>query len=198
MKDITLDRELDFMLKYNLDANEFLVCILIFYAQEDHDEYLSKYFTESSVMDLKSILHSLQEKGIILKKYIVPERGTEFNAKDVPLNQNVIKDILKHSQQMGMEVFQSYPPYVIINGKTFSLRNITKLHKSLDDFCFAYGKSINFDPKKHQEVLELLEWAKSNNLIHNGICEFVGSQQWELFKSMKDEGISVFDTMEEI
>ena len=39
-----------------------------------------------------------------------------------------------------MELFEAYPPFTIINGKTFSLRNISKNFKDLDDMCWQYGK----------------------------------------------------------
>jgi hypothetical protein len=31
----------------------------------------------------------------------------------------------------------------------------------------------------HKKILEILDWAKSNNLINNSIIDFVASQQWE-------------------
>lgn len=33
------------------------------------------------------------------------------------------------------------------------------------------------NPKKHQEVMELLKWAQQNKLIHCGIVEFIVSRQ---------------------
>ena len=62
--------------------------------------------------------------------------------------------------KMVMELFEAYPAYTNINGRTFSLRNITKSFKDLDDMCWKYGRMIKFDQRKHEEILELLEYAK--------------------------------------
>jgi len=109
----------------------------------------------------------------INKTYEVPQKGSILNPQDVDFNKNVVNSFLKHSQTLGMELFEAYPAYTIINGRTFSLRNVTKLFKSLDDMCFEYGKAIKFNPDLHKEVLELLEWGKENGKISYGICEFI-------------------------
>lgn len=194
--ELSIDREIEFMLKYDLSADELFVIRVIFYAQDEHAEYLSKYFTNSKAIDLRSTLLSLQAKGIINKSYIVPDTGEQFNPRDVDFNQNVVNQYLRHSQELGLELFMAYPAFTTINGKTFSLRNITKLYKNLDEMCFAYGKSINFAPLKHQEVMELLEWAKDTNNIRSGICDFIESRQWMTLKEMKDGGTTMFDTLE--
>lgn len=198
MKDLELsiEREIDFMIKYQLSSNELFVMKLIFYAQDNHEEFLSKYFTQCQEIDLRSILISLQQKGIINKTYKIPEKGVKFNPRDVDFNKNLIKDYVRHSEELGMDLFQNYPAFTNINGRTFSLRNITKLYKSIDEMCFAYGKEIKFDPIKHQEVMELLEWAKENNQIHSGICDFIASRKWIDLKQMRDEGIEDWNPTE--
>lgn len=194
--ELSIEREIDFMIKYNLTPDELYLIRLIFYAQDGHDEYLSEYFSENELTKpLREVLLSLQNKGIINKTYIVPEKGQVFNANDVDFNKNVIKSFLQHSSELGMDLFMNYPPYTIINGKTFSLRNISKLYKSLDEFSFAYGKNINFSPEKHQEVLKLLEYGKENNLIHSGICDFI-SFGWLNLKELKDNNMGTFNTNE--
>jgi hypothetical protein len=93
-----------------------------------------------------------------------------------------------------MDLFMNYPSSTTINGKTFSLRNITKLYKSIDDLSFNYGKLINFSPEKHKEVLELLEWGKENHLIQSGICDFISSMKWLDLQELKDNDMGIFNT----
>lgn len=197
--ELSIDREIDFMIKYNLTADELFVIRLIFYAMDDHDEYIKNYFSSCELTKpLREILEDLQDKGIINKSYIVPDKGEIFNAKDVDFNKNVIKSFLQHSNKMGMELFMSYPTTTIINGKVFSLRNITKLYKSIDDMSFQYGKMISFNPDKHQEIMELLEYGKENNLISGGICDFIASMKWEDLKELKDGGVTIYDNIESL
>ncbi len=198
MKDLelSLEREIEFMIKHQLSANELFTLRMILYAQDNHEEYLNNYFTQCSEMNLRNILVSLQQKGIINKDYIIPTAGTKFNPRDVRFNKNLLKDYIKHSEELGMELFQNYPAFTNINGKTFSLRNITKLYKSIDEMCFAYGKEIKFDPVQHQKVMNLLEWAKDNNQIHSGICDFIASRKWLDYEQIKNNGSIIFDTSE--
>ena len=182
------------MIKYQLTADELFVLRLIFYAQEGHSEYISMFFSECQLgFSLRSILSSLQTKGIINKSYSIPEEGTVFKADDVDLNKNAVNQFLQHSTDMGMELFEAYPAYTTINGRTFSLRNITKNFKDLDDMCWQYGRMIKFDQRKHEEILELLEYAKENDLIHSGICDFILSQGWLALELYRDEGMGYFD-----
>lgn len=192
--ELSIDREIKFMIKYQLTADELFVIKLIFYALEGHDEYIKTFFNECQLeKPLKQILQSLQDKGIINKSYKIPEEGKVFNPQDVDFNKTVMNQFMQHSQDMGMELFEAYPPFTSINGKTFSLRNITKNFKDLDDMCWQYGRMIKFDQKKHEEILQLVEYAKENNLIHSGICDFILSQGWLALEVYQDEGLGYYD-----
>ena len=119
--EMSIDREIQFMIKYQLTADELFVLRLIFYAQEGHDEYISMFFRDCQLgHSLKSILQSLQAKGIINESYVVPEEGSVFNAADVDLNESALYQFLQHSTDMGMELFEAYPAYTNISGRTFS------------------------------------------------------------------------------
>lgn len=185
------------MIKYQLLPEELLFVKLIFLAQEGHSEYLSKYFGQMSLKGApRDTLVSLQEKGIINKSYKIPEKGNVFNPLDIDFNKLFLKSYLQHSYDMGMELFQNYPMFTIINGKQFSLKNIGKVFKNIDDFAFAYGKAIGFNIEKHNEILELLEWAKEVNIINFGITEFLASMKWLEFKELKESGLTTFNTSE--
>ena len=192
--ELSIDREIKYMIKYQLTADELFVLKLIFFAQEGHSEYITTFFTECQLeRPLREILASLQTKGIINKSYTIPEEGTVFKAEDVDLNKTSVNQFLQHSIDLGMELFEAYPAYTNINGRTFSLRNITKNFKDLDDMCWQYGRMIKFDQKRHEDILELLEYAKENDLIHSGICDFILSQGWLALELYRDEGMGYFD-----
>lgn len=192
--ELSIDREIKYMIKYQLTADELFVLRLIFYAQEGHSEYLTTFFNECQLgFSLREILTSLQTKGIINKSYTIPAEGTVFQADDVDLNKNAVNQFFQHSIDLGMELFEAYPAYTNINGRIFSLRNITKNFKDLDDMCWQYGRMIKFDQRKHEEILELLEYAKENDLIHSGICDFILSQGWIALELYRDEGMGYFD-----
>lgn len=187
-----IDRELDFMIKYQLFPEELMIIKLIFLAQDNHPEYLSKYFSQMPLKGApRDTLLSLQEKGIINKSYKIPEKGATFNPRDVDFNKVFLKSYIQHSGDMGMELFMNYPSFVNINGRQCSLKNISKLFNSMDDFCFAYGKVIKFNPEMHTKIMQLLEFGKENNLIHYGISEFVISLKWLEIEELQNSGVTL-------
>ena len=194
--ELSIDREIEFMIKYQLTADELFFMKLIFYAQEGHD-YLHDFFSQNQLTTKpRDLLISLKNKGIINKSFTIPNKGIPFNPQDVEFNKRVTDQFLKHSQDMGMELFNAYPLYTTINGRQFSLRNISKNFKTFDDYCWEYGKSIKWDEQKHKEIMDLLEYAKDNSMISSGICDFIISRQWETLKALKDAGMGTFDTGE--
>ena len=47
--ELSIDREIQFMIKYQLTADELFFMKLIFYAQEDHEEYLHEFFSQNQL-----------------------------------------------------------------------------------------------------------------------------------------------------
>ena len=183
------------MIKNKLTADELFLIKLILYAKEGQDTLIKKYFTNAGLSKpLREVLSDLQDKGIITKAYVIPEKNTIFNPNDVKFNKNFIKQLYQNSQDLGMELFEKYPAFVVINNTTYPLRNITKLYKSFDEFCFKYAEAINFNLEKHEEVLKLVEDAADSNLININIASFVGSHGWEDLKAMQEKDLGTFNT----
>ena len=153
--------------------------------EENHSEYLGKWFSNGGKERLRELFNSLKNKGIILKSY-----NTEsYVPNDIQFNKNFIKSWYKQSGEMGQELWNSYPNFVEVKGKLYSLKNISKKFYSLDEFYFYYSATIGHNPDKHREVMELLEWAKERNLVNFGILEFCVSRKWETFKEMREKGL---------
>jgi hypothetical protein len=98
---------------------------------------------------------------------------------------------------MGKELWEAYPSFMIINGKAVSLKNIIKEnvgYKSLDDFFFAYGKAIKFNPVKHKEILEITEKAAQAGMLNEGILSYVGNQRWDILKHEFENGAIDYGT----
>jgi len=177
------------MAKYNLSADELLLVYLTFLArdEENHSEYFTKWFNNGGSSQLRDLFNSLKDKGIIHKNYN-PET---YVPNDIEFNKTFIKGWIKNSGELGQELFDNYPPFVNINGRFCSLRNISKQFNSLDDFFFHYSSVIGHDIEKHEEIMKLLKWGKENNKISYGILEFVNSRKWldlELLKTTNLEG----------
>lgn len=192
------------MEKYHLTAEESLVIELLFLAsiEEGHSEYLVKYFTiQIDRTELRDILISLQDKGIIVKSYKIPSKGQKFDPEAVEFNKNFLHNYRKFSGELGQEFFKEYPSIAIINGNEAPLKNYAKKFNSEEDFYFHYGKAIGWKLEKHQEVIELIKWAKDNNctLLNMNIADFTISKMWRSIKELKEgDGVMQFDTTKEI
>lgn len=179
------------MEKYRLTAEEVLVidCLFLASIEEGHKEYLIKYFTMPiDKGDLREILLSLQNKGIITKEYKVPAKGQSFDPECVIFNQNFMHSYRKFSGDLGGELMQHFPSIAIINGVEWNIQNFAKKFKSEEEFHYAYGKAIGWKLDKHKEVIELIDWAKRNkcNLLNLNIADFVIIKSWEKIKEFKE------------
>lgn len=151
-------------------------------SEEGHPEYLAKWLTNGGQSKLRELFESLKNKGIIHKNY----NPTNYSPDDIEFNKNFLRTWTKASGELGKELFDAYPPYMQIQGKSIPLRNISKKFYTLDEFFFHYASQIGHNPDTHKEVMDILSWAKEHNKINFGICEFVCSHKWNDLKYLKD------------
>ena len=137
--------ELSIMEQYKLNPTEYFIIKLIFMVQEGYEEpYLLRYLNiKGNRETFRDNLISLQNKGIILKSWKIPEKGSKFDPLEIPINKIFFKNMFKSSLELGKQLFDAYPMFVNINGSTFSLRSFAKKFDSIEAFFRFYGKSIN-------------------------------------------------------
>ena len=111
------------MEKYKLTAEEIMLIELLFLAsiEEEHPEYLHRYLNlPIEKTNLRDILVSLQDKGVIVKSYKIPKAGSSFDPESVEFNKLFLNNYRKFSGELGSEFFDVYPSIAIINGVDFS------------------------------------------------------------------------------
>lgn len=173
------------MTTYHITADELLLIYLTFIARDEegtHIEYFNQWFNNGGAEQLRSLFESLKNKGIIHKNY----NTNSWDPNEIEFNKNFIKSWTKNSLQMGQELFNAYPPFLLIQGKYAPLKDISKRFSSLDEFFFFYSTQISHNPEKHREVMDILQWAKDNNFITFGLLSFVISNQWNALKELRD------------
>ena len=180
-----LKNQIIFRNKYDIDDNQLTLLEILLIAQNEEDNELVKmYFT--STKDIRLNLIHLQNAGIILKNYKIPEKGNTIDIYAIPINKNLIKDFYKSSFEMGKELFETYPQFGIINGNVAGIRSVSKKFNSLEDFYRFYGKTIRNKPEMHQHIIDLINWAKEQNIIVCSLCNFVIDHKWEELQAFKD------------
>jgi len=176
--------------RYNLSPNElFIIRLLLLAKSEATMHYLSDFlqidkYNKTMVRDC---LYSLQEKGVILQSYIIPEEGKTFYPSEVLFSKNFDKNFEKASQDMGRELFSVYPTLAVINGMTVPIKTISRHFNSLEDAFRSYGKAIKYNKELHNHILELVKWASENTGILNcSLSSFIINEFWTVLEEIKD------------
>lgn len=188
---LSLKEEIEICINSGLTPTELFIVRLLFLAQAGDASLLTNYLSNSvnGKELLKITLNNLLNKGIINKTFKMPSEGEILKFNDIPFNKNFLKRYVRESQELGKEFFDAYPPFIFINGKTVSIRNITKAGLySMDDFCNFYAKQIKLSSTTHERVMEAIEYAKEHNLINYSILEFISSQKWLEIEYIRDSG----------
>lgn len=198
---MTIETELLIINKYKLTTNElFLLKLLILALEENQLKYLYTYLQENDFArkSLRDTLISLQNNNIINNSYKIPEKGEKFKIEEIILNKNFLKEFYKNSGILGQDLFDNFPPFLDTPNVLYPLRNIAKKYNSLEEFFFVYGKNIKFDYENHKKILDILAWAKENNLVTWTITEFVISAKWLELELLKNNNYGELKTIENI
>lgn len=187
MKNLELKQQLVFCEKYKIDANQLLLLEIILIAQEGDDaELVQLYFQSEAKGRLLEQLIRLQEVGVILKSYKLPKKGERLDLFSIPINRNLVKDFYKCSFELGKELFEEYPQFGFINGNPVGIRSVSKKFDSLEDFYRFYGKTIRWKQETHDHIMELVKWARENNLLRVSLCNFVIDHRWDELEALRN------------
>ena len=167
---LSFQEELDILIDSQLTATELFVIRLIYLACDDKPEFLKNYISSLGINGksfLRQVLESLLNKKVINSTFVLPKEGEALNVKNIPFNKNFLKKYIRESNQLGNELFEAYPPFITINGKLCSIKNISKAGLlSFEQFSIFYAKAIKSASVTHERVMNALEFAKENNLIN--------------------------------
>lgn len=147
-------------------------------------------------INLREMFINLQEKGIILKIFKIPKDGEKCNPYEIPINKAFAKELFRSSFEMGNELFEEYPIFGDINGKVVGLRSVSKKFDSLEDAFRYYSKIINWNPNKHNNILELVKWGKENNVINYTLASFLIDKKYLELQALREgEGNINYETV---
>ena len=184
---LTLEEEVSILDKYRLVPTElFLIRALLILQDDGNEDLFLRYIKtlKQAGINLRNILITLQEKEILLKSCKIVKEGEEFDPYSLQLNKNFIKNLYKCSFTLGKELFEEYPAFAVINNSYISLRGVSKHFNSLEDAYIKYGKSIKWNPEIHQEIIELVKWAKENNMLNMSLGSFIVNNGWHDLKAI--------------
>lgn len=194
-----MDEQLNLLEKYYLTPTELFTVQTILLSKDGDSEYIFRFagILTKCGGSLRDVLISLQNKGIIIKSYKIPNKGETFHIEDVLFNKNFTKTFYKSAFILGKELFDVYPTTTIVKGEIFKLKRVSKKFNSLEDAFRVYGKAIKWNPELHQEVLELVKWGISNGYNFTTLDSFIVDNDWLNIKAIKENnGINInFDAV---
>ena len=200
---LTLEEEVSILDKYRLVPTElFLIRVLLLLQDDGNEDLFLGYIKtlKQAGINLRNILITLQEKEILLKSCKIAKEGEEFDPYSLQLNKNFVKNLYKCSFTLGKELFEEYPAFAVINNSYTSLRGVSKHFNSLEDAYIKYGKSIKWNPEIHKEIIELVKWAKENNMLNMSLGSFIVNNGWHDLKAIMngDAGNINFDSIKSL
>lgn len=193
---LNIEEEVSILSKYKITPNELTLIKTLLLLQDEENESLFKTYIETlyeSGVKLRDVLLSLQDKGIILKSYKVPKEGESFDPYSIPFNKSFIKTLYKCSFELGKELFMEYPQFGSVQGNVVGLRSVSKKFNSLEDAYFRYGRSIGWNPERHNHIIELIKWAKDRNIINYTLASFIIDHRWLELEALKNGDIANID-----
>ena len=185
-----IENELAILEKYKLTPTELFTIKVILLAKEEGEyEWLQRLV---QIVKLRDVLASLQEKGIILKSWKLPKEGSQLIVENIQINQNFQKQFFKASFEMGEELFNTYPQFLVINGISYNAKRVSKKFDSLEDAFRNYSKSIKNDPIIHKNIIELIKWGIENNYNFTTLDDFICDRSWIALQAFKNgDGINI-------
>lgn len=189
--ELSLKEEIAIYINSGLTPTELFVLRLLFLAIDGDQSHLVNYLSNISngKQLFRDVLISLIEKKVINSTFKVPQEGESLNFRNIPFNKNFLKMYIRESNEIGKELFDTYPPFININGKLCSIKNFTKAGLfSFDDFCLFYAKQIKNASIAHERVMEALHFAIEKNLINYTILEFISSHKWLEIEYIRNSG----------
>jgi hypothetical protein len=84
------------------------------------------------------------------------------------------------------ELFQAYPAHISVQGELVSGRS-----SDYDTMAAKYAEVLaRKGTPPHEEILDLVLWAKANNRITMGLQKFIASREWLGLAELRDQGFA--------
>jgi hypothetical protein len=191
---VETDKFINFLVKHNMTANQFMFC----YLKANYDiAHFKKYATnrKNYVAEAKAegrtvpggVISSDELKDLVHRGYLEDfnDKGRDY-IDSYLVTPKFTKEMFIETEQAGEELWATYPPFITINTSRVSARSCDK-----DTLIKTYCKRIKNNKKIHDEIITLLKEAISKDEIRMGIEKWVGSEQWnnlkELYEGSKNQ-----------
>ena len=140
------------LIKYQITPNQFYILYSLF--KKDWDnlfKYVNKVVVGINEKGIKKTGFSIEEElqPLIEKGLLVNWGSNKFEVLDLALTDEFISTLFIDSEQAGIELFDVYPHWLIINGSKIIAKSCDK-----DAYILKYAKKINNDVLLHKTIID--------------------------------------------
>ncbi len=188
------ERAVRIMCQHNISADELLLLELILAAQDGDTDAVGLIRDFNSQVYVEAVLQDLYDNGHLTKS----SPTNTLDPMKIKVNSTLKKQLYKEFLQMGQELWDAYPEFCDIDGKSVWLKSVSRHYDSLDEAYMAYARAIHNSPTKHEEIVGLVRWGMENNLINYALSTFIIDQRWNELASRRkgDTGGINYDATE--
>ncbi len=178
-----------FLTKNKLTCNQFLLLYLLCTEQMVRDSQSKlKYSSTGSIYKWQnegsgwttSEVQDLEAKG-----YVIPISKSNYSIDQLIITPKFSELFFINADIAFEEVLDAYPDTITIQGTGF----FTKAG-DLDKLSSDYKKIVKNSQKKHEEVIELIKFARQKNLINCKLDKFLTKAMLDSLRRMKGETVN--------
>lgn len=182
-----IEEFLDFLCDKKIDANEYLLCMLLYYNDEGMIEKFKnrfRIFEPERGKYIKSMLENLIALGYVDDFNDVRDGLKYYDVNLLMVTPKFTQEFLIDKEDAAEELWKAYPKRMFID------RMVPARSMDYDEFVKKYNSIIKGNKKLHKKILNILEnYKKSHDYPEMGIEKFLGSRHWEtLEEEQKGEG----------
>lgn len=177
----------DFLCDKDIDANEYLLCMLLY---EKDDDLIEKFKERFRIFEpdrdryIRSMLKHLIATGYVEDFNTKDENGYKtYYLNMLMVTPRFTQEFIVDGKDAAEEFWTAYPKWLFIDKQVPA--------KSMDyiEFQKMYEGIIHKSKKKHEQMMQIIENYKvSNQYAEMGIAKYLGSRHWENLEDQFNAG----------
>lgn len=171
-------RYIDICVELDIDADEYLLLFLIY---NQDIENAKRYYrgTRGKEHFNRDTVNRLIHKRLLVNS---GQKGEPYQFRNLYVTERF--SMLFEKEVDADAYWEAYPDFIMIRDKPYPARNM-----SYERFQQVYQKLINGDAVMHHQMLQVLEFAKENDMIQVGMTKWFETRQYESVAKMMEKEV---------
>lgn len=182
---ISIDKYVDTLYRLNISANQFLLCYLLYVDEKVDGKYIQKgkglanlykYSSKKDIKWSKEEVKNLVDKGFLED----PHYNKDLTYPDhLVVTDKFVSAIF--AAKSRFDQFNEVYPNLIDNFNNPNGPMIKLKVCDIDEMETLYNRKVK-TKMLHEEILEIVEWAKENKQLNTSMENFIRGNLWLTYK----------------